>query len=635
MDENRGFTIKDLLIRLVLIIVFIFLLIWLFPMPDLKPLNNQIFADNIDRMKNVAKTYYTVERLPKDFNESKKMTLKEMIDNKLILPLMDSNGKYCSEKDSYIQITKLENEYIIKVYLSCTDKQDYIIEHFGCYDICSDKCRELATTTRTTLKNTYKSTTKDTYKSTTKNTTLKPTTGKITTRPTVTTTKNNGKIYEYEFTKRVCKEEFDKYTCPTGYNLVNNKCIKKGVVTSVVAAEKKVNKVTSVDEKNAKPVVTNSTKKEKANCKEEIKSSTINATAKQNLSDKVLVGTQKVTATTKVTLDVKGAVGTKTTVTADYIKTQNYDVITATKYVSEYKWKYVSTIVSTKSNLAKTSDKEKIVLYDSWEELTCTTCFTTVRYYKYFKYQKEAASYSYSCSNFPGYSLYDGNKCRKATTVTKTCPSGYTDNGSSCTKSNVTYSCSKYGKDYVLDNNKLTCTKTTYSYSCPAGTEKTSDPKYCNKKVYGCPSGTTESNGKCAKTVYSCPANTSTTTYTLSGTKCAVKTKTKVCKCDNGTTPTSDNYCVITNSKTEYTCKDYPGYTLNGKKCTKTTTKENITYSCKKGVLQGQQCIIAESKEYVKNAEAKYKTTCHNEYKWSTNTHIDGWTYTGNKRQIN
>ena len=45
MEEKRGLTIKDLLIRLILIIIFIFLLIWLFPMPDLKPLNNQIFVD--------------------------------------------------------------------------------------------------------------------------------------------------------------------------------------------------------------------------------------------------------------------------------------------------------------------------------------------------------------------------------------------------------------------------------------------------------------------------------------------------------------------------------------------------------------------------------------------------------------
>ena len=107
MEERRGLSIKGLLIRLILIIIFIFLLIWLFPMPDLKPLNNQIFSDNLDRMKDVAKSYYTVERLPKNINDSKKMTLQEMIDNKLILPLMDSNGKYCSNDDSFVEITKL------------------------------------------------------------------------------------------------------------------------------------------------------------------------------------------------------------------------------------------------------------------------------------------------------------------------------------------------------------------------------------------------------------------------------------------------------------------------------------------------------------------------------------------------
>ena len=102
-EERKGLTVKDVLIRLILIIIFIFLLIWLFPMPDLKPLNNQIFLDNVDRMKDVAKSYYTVERLPQDFNTSKKMTLREMIDKHLILPLMDSNGNYCSEDDSYIE----------------------------------------------------------------------------------------------------------------------------------------------------------------------------------------------------------------------------------------------------------------------------------------------------------------------------------------------------------------------------------------------------------------------------------------------------------------------------------------------------------------------------------------------------
>lgn len=608
MENKSGLTVKDLLIRLVLIVIFIFLLIWLFPMPDLKPLNNQIFADNIDRMKDVAKSYYTVERLPQDFNTSKKMTLKEMIDEHLILPLMDSNGNYCSEDDSYVQITKLENEYVIKVQLSCTDKKDYVIEHFGCYDICSDVCKILETTNKND----------------------KTTNGKV-------TTKNNGKLYEYQFMKNECTEKFDKYVCPSGYYLVGNKCMKDGSQTVSVDAYKHVTNVSSTDTKDAKPIITSTDEKEPATCKVTTLTSTIDATPSSTVTDQIKTGTQTITADKKYSYDVKGAVGTVKTVTANKITVQNYDVISATKVATGYKWTYQSTLISDKSNLAFTNDNEKLVLVDSWEELACDTCFTTVTVYQYWRYKKEATGYTYSCDAFPGYEKYDGNKCRKATTVTTRCPDGYTDNGSTCSKQEVTYSCSKYGSDYVLDENKKTCTKTTVSYSCPAGTTKTSDEKYCKKDVYGCPAGTTAiSGGKCSKTTYSCPPNTSNKTYTLNGTKCTVKSKVKVCSCPEGTVQTEDKlYCIKTNSSTTYSCEAYPGYTLNGTKCTKTTTTQKVTYSCDSGyTLSGTKCVKTVSTSDTKDAEPTYRISCDQKYKWSTRTSIDGWIYTGNKREI-
>lgn len=611
MEEKSGLTIKGLLIRLILIIIFIFLLIWLFPMPDLKPLNNQIFADNIDRMKDVAKSYYTLERLPKDFNTSKKMTLKQMIEEHLILPLMDSNGNYCDEEDSYVQITKLENEYVIKIQLSCSDKKDFIKEHYGCYDICSDTCKKLETTT---------------------------TTNKTTANVKVTTTKNNGKLYEYQFVKNVCTDKFDKYVCPSGYYLVGDKCIKNGSETIVKEAYKNVTNVTSTDTKDAKPIVSTSDEKKPASCKVTTLTSTIDATKSSSVVDEIITGTQKVTANKKYTYDVKGAVGTVKTVTADYIKIQNYDVIEATKIATGYKWTYVSTLTSDQSNLAFTNDTEKLVLVDSWEELTCKTCFTTVNIYKYYRYKKEATGYSYSCDAFPGYEKYGTDKCRKATNITTKCPDGYTNNGSSCTKQEVTYSCSKYGADYVLDETKKTCTKTLgVSYSCPTGTTKTSDERYCTKNIYGCPAGTNSiGGGKCSSTTYSCPANTSTKTYTLNGTKCTVKSKVKVCSCPEGTVQTSDKlYCIKTNSNTTYSCEDYPGYTLNGKKCIKTTTTQKVTYSCDSGyILNGKSCVKTVNTSSTKNAEAIYNTYCEQKYKWSTSTSINGWTYTGNKREV-
>ena len=79
--ENRGFPFRDFLLKLILIIIFVFLLVWLLP-KFIKPqvvencdnsnsiskevlaLSAQIFADNINTMKEAAISYYTDERLP-------------------------------------------------------------------------------------------------------------------------------------------------------------------------------------------------------------------------------------------------------------------------------------------------------------------------------------------------------------------------------------------------------------------------------------------------------------------------------------------------------------------------------------------------------------------------------------------
>ncbi len=620
MEEKRGMTIKDLLIRLILIVIFVFLLIWLFPMPDLKPLNNQIFADNIDRMKDVAKSYYTVERLPKELNESKRMTLKEMIDQHLILPLMDSNGKYCSEDDSYIEITKAQDEYVIKVYLSCTDKQDYIITHFGCYDICSDTCKALETTTQNCGGNVCN--TQGGGKVTTKN--------------------NNGKIFEYKYVRNVCTQDFAGYFCPSGYYLAGDVCIKNGSQTITVDADKHVSNITSTDTKDAKAIVDSSTELVDATCKNEIQTSTIDANKSSVLVNATLkIKNQTVTADKINSYDVKGAVIKRKTINSDYILTQKYDVITATKYATGYKWAYASTITTTDSSLSYVGENEKILLVDTYELPTCDTCVTTVKYYKYYKYTKQATGYSYSCDAFPGYTKYGEDKCRKPIgSPVKACPDGYNPNGSVCTRVEETMSCDKYGSGYVLNESAKTCTKTTTTYRCPEGTSKTNDERYCTKPVksYECPPGTYETadETKCSKTSYSCPPNTSDKTYVLNGTKCTVQSKVKVCTCPPGTDKTADETkCAKKNTTTRYSCEDYPGYTLNGTKCTKTTTTQKVTYSCDAGYnLTGTKCIKTVDTTDTKKAEKKYNTTCNNEYIWSTRTSINGWTFTGEKREI-
>ena len=214
--------------------------------------------------------------------------------------------------------------------------------------------------------------------------------------------------------------------CDSGLKCEGSKCIKNGSeVVSVNAKEEKTN-VTSTDTKNAKAVVTSNS--EKVSAKESTTTSydTINANVSNKLTDKVLIKTQKVTADTIYSYDVKGAIGKETTTYVTYSSYTSYDIITATKYATTSGWEYVSTLYTYDGNKAFVGENEKLVLYSSESVPACDGCGSTVIMYKYFRYKKVTGGYTYSCDKFPGYSLYDGDKCRKAVS-TKKCPDGYKD----------------------------------------------------------------------------------------------------------------------------------------------------------------------------------------------------------------
>ena len=155
--EKKGFPFKDFLLKLILIIIFVFLLVWLLPKfiapavsknlsnnnnnitinnNEISALASQIFYDNLEKMKDAAVSYYTNERLPQEVGESDKMTLSDMIGKKIITPLIDKNNNAVDVEGSYVKITKTEDEYILKVNLKDSETEDYILVHLGCYDYC-------------------------------------------------------------------------------------------------------------------------------------------------------------------------------------------------------------------------------------------------------------------------------------------------------------------------------------------------------------------------------------------------------------------------------------------------------------------------------------------------------------------
>lgn len=137
-EEKRSFPFKELLIKLIVVVVFVLLLVWLLPKVDLTGLNNRIFNENVSEMKNAAISYFTTDRLPQKEGDSVTLTLQEMLDMKLVLPFTDKYGKTCDTNNSYVTLTKKSEEYEMKVNLKCSKEEDYIIVHLGCYSYCKE-----------------------------------------------------------------------------------------------------------------------------------------------------------------------------------------------------------------------------------------------------------------------------------------------------------------------------------------------------------------------------------------------------------------------------------------------------------------------------------------------------------------
>lgn len=143
-EERKGNLLKEFLMKLILVIIFVLLLIWLVPWPNmdsyieaLNPLKSQIFNANIQEMKDAAILYYTEERLPQEIGDTKTLTLQQMLDLKLLVPFVDKDGNSCDVTKSYVTIEKQETEYLLKVNLKCGEEEDYILVHIGCYAYCT------------------------------------------------------------------------------------------------------------------------------------------------------------------------------------------------------------------------------------------------------------------------------------------------------------------------------------------------------------------------------------------------------------------------------------------------------------------------------------------------------------------
>ena len=654
-NENRlRINWVDIIIKVILLALFLFILISLMPKNDLTPLYDQIYQDNINTMKEAAKNYYTIDRLPENVGDTKTMTLKEMIDNHLIIRFKDKNKKYCDESTSKVQVTKTsDQEYVLRVELNCGSQKDYILDTIGCYNVCKgndcqidkttiiDEDKPLTTyyqhkkeiiTTKTiyTCPEGYTKEGKKCYKSSTGATI--DATPHYGANQTITTDALYTEGGQYTvYADPIKTEAGTTYTCPTGYTLNGSFCVKytnaistpkvsytcpTGYILSGMNCIKKYNATQTTETTYSCPNGGELTSDHK--CKV-----TIDATEKNKYtcpSGYSLNGTScyKIyNATPKTTYSCPNGgelSGTKCVYKATSKVTYGNWILKEYKYYQTAQPTYVN-------------ETEKLEYLGTISGAVCgSPCGYTGIWYKYAYYTRTKKT-TYSCPN--GGEL-NGSKCYYNATkkTTYSCPNGGTLDGDKC----------------VIKQNATLTTE----YTCPNGYEKQGKKciKYYNatattNKVYTCPNGGTLSGTKCIITIgatvsvqntYKCPPGT-----ILSGNKCLIKieankeTKYKY-SCPEGfiESGTGENLkCYqIKYGEKQYYCENANAI-LQGKKCIITVPGSISYYTCPSNEyeLQGSKCI-KKSKEYIDATKSTSQSSSY-KYIWSTQKYLEGWTFTG------
>lgn len=142
------FPLRKILLRLALIIAIIILVAWLVPKfftnkdtvsKTVKSKNTtetvKIESNNMQKLESVGLKYFNKENISS--SEGKKITLNELIENKLVQEIKN-NGKTCDVKKSYVKLTKTNDAYLLKTSLTCGKTTDYKLLNVGEYSYCTN-----------------------------------------------------------------------------------------------------------------------------------------------------------------------------------------------------------------------------------------------------------------------------------------------------------------------------------------------------------------------------------------------------------------------------------------------------------------------------------------------------------------
>ena len=150
-ENQRGrFPLRDILLKAIVVIIFLILIIFIITKVT-EPSKNttksssnydKVFSENLEAMEKAAYSYFTTDRLPKEVGDVNELTLREMINSNLLNAFTDADGNACDVNNSFIRLTKNDNDYTLRVNLECDKKEDYTLTKVGEYDYCEhDICK--------------------------------------------------------------------------------------------------------------------------------------------------------------------------------------------------------------------------------------------------------------------------------------------------------------------------------------------------------------------------------------------------------------------------------------------------------------------------------------------------------------
>ena len=143
-NERGRFPLRDILLKAIIVIIFIILIIFVItkltnPISSNKKSSSnydKVFSANLELMEDAAFNYFNKDRLPKEVGENKELTLREMVNSNLLEAFTDADGKACDVNNSYIRLTKNDDDYTLRVNLKCSLKEDYSLQKVGEYSYC-------------------------------------------------------------------------------------------------------------------------------------------------------------------------------------------------------------------------------------------------------------------------------------------------------------------------------------------------------------------------------------------------------------------------------------------------------------------------------------------------------------------